>query len=287
MFKTKLLVIALGAAFALPALAEDAPAPASPLSFNVGVVSDYVWRGITQTSHEAAIQGGIDYAHSSGLYVGAWASNINWIKGSGGVSTSKSSTPSTELDTYGGYKGTIATDLTYDVGAIRYNYLVNDYVPSAADNAANGNTNGYVNVDTAEAYLGMSYKIVSLKYSYGLLGAFLGVPDAKGTNYIDLSVAYPVGDSGYTIGAHAGKQQYKGSFVTNTGTYVGNNPLVVDPSCTDYKLSVSKDFSGYVVGLNYTATDVKTNVWTYKLNGTGTQTNWAGDTFALSVLHAF
>jgi uncharacterized protein (TIGR02001 family) len=267
MFKTKLLVIALGAAFALPALAEDAPAPASPLSFNVGVVSDYVFRGLTQTANSPAIQGGVDYAHSSGVYVGAWASNITWIKDSGAVATSSKSSPDTELDTYAGYKGTIATDLSYDVGAIRYNYLANDYVA----------TSPYVNADTAEAYLGVSYKFVSLKYSYGLLGGFLTVPDATGTNYIDLSVAYPVGDSGYTLGAHAGKQTYKGSFVNNTGSYSGNT----DPSCADYKLSVSKDFSGYVVGLNYTKTDVKTTVWTYKGK------NWAADTFALSVLHSF
>jgi uncharacterized protein (TIGR02001 family) len=273
----------LGAAFALPALAEDAPA-ASPLSFNIGVVSDYIYRGISQTRHEAAIQGGVDYAHSSGLYVGAWASNITWIKDSGGVAASGSnSSPTAELDTYGGYKGTIATDLTYDVGAIRYNYLANDYVPSAADNVRNGVKTGYVNADTAEAYLGVSYKFLTLKYSYGLLDRFLAVPDAGGTNYIDLSAAYPIGESGYTVAAHVGKQAYKGSFVNNKGVYAGNT--IVDPSCTDYKLGVSKDFSGYVVGLNYTGTDVKTGVWTYKINGT--ETNWAGDTFALSVLHAF
>lgn len=272
MFKTKLLVIALGAAFALPALAEDAPA-ASPLSFNVGVVSDYIYRGITQTKHEAAIQGGVDYAHSSGLYVGAWASNITWIKDSGAVAAASKSSPGTELDTYGGYKGTIATDLTYDVGAIRYNYLENDYVAAGQ----------YVNADTAEAYLGVSYKFLTLKYSHGLLDRFLTIPDAGGTNYIELNAAYPIGETGVTVGAHVGKQTYKGSYVTNKGTYVGNT--TVDPSCTDYKLSVSKDFSGYVVGLNYTGTDVKTNVWTYTVNGT--QTNWAGDTVALSVLHAF
>jgi uncharacterized protein (TIGR02001 family) len=278
MFKTKLLVVALGAAFALPALAEDAPA-ASPLSFNVGVVSDYVFRGITQTKHEGAIQGGLDYAHSSGLYVGAWASNITWIKDSDAVATSSTSSPSAELDTYGGYKGTIATDLTYDVGAIRYNYLVNDYVPTAANNSANGVTTGLVNADTAEAYLGVSYKFLTLKYSYGLLGGFLTVPDAAGTNYVELNAAYPVGESGYTVAAHAGKQTYKGSFVTNKGIYAGNT--TVDPSCTDYKLSVSKDFSGYVVGLNYTSTDVKTTVWTFHGK------NWAEDTVAVSVLHAF
>jgi uncharacterized protein (TIGR02001 family) len=266
MFKTKLLVIALGAAFALPVLAEDAPA-ASPLSFNVGVVSDYIYRGIAQTKHDPAIQGGVDYAHSSGLYVGAWASNITWVKDSGAVDPSSKSSPSTELDTYGGYKGTIATDLTYDIGAIRYNYLANDYVAASP----------LVNADTAEAYLGVSYKFLTLKYSYGLLDRFLTVPNAGGTTYIDLSAAYPIGESGYTVGAHVGKQQYK-------GTYVNSNPTL-DPSCTDYKLSVSKDFSGYVVGLNYTGTDVKTSVWTYTVNGK--QTNWAGDTVALSVLHAF
>lgn len=254
MLKTKLLVIALGTAFALPAMAEDAPA-ASPLSFNVGAVSNYVFRGITQTSHKPALQGGVDYAHGSGLYVGAWASNVSWINDSGAIGD-VGGTANVELDTYFGFKNTVATDFGYDVGYIRYNYLGN-YAPTA----------GFNNADTAEVYAAASYKIVSLKYSYSLLDGFLTVPGTRGTNYIDLSVNYPVGDSGVTIGAHLGKQ----TFVGNGLAYTYN----------DYKLGASKDFSGYVVGLALTGTDVTTGAWTY--NGE----QWGKTTAALSVLHAF
>lgn len=255
MFKTKLLVIALGAAFALPAMAEDAPA-ASPLSFNVGAVSNYIYRGLTQTSHKPALQGGVDYAHASGLYVGAWASNVSWIKDSGAIATGDSNI---ELDTYFGFKNTVATDFGYDVGYVRYNYL-GTYTPAS----------GFNNADTAEAYVAGSYKIVSLKYSYSLLDGFLTVPSTKGTNYIDLSVNYPLADSGVTIGAHYGKQTFVGT------TQSGGNDL----GYSDYKLSASKDFSGYVVGLAYTNTNA-TAAWTY--NGE----QWGKSTVALSVLHAF
>ncbi|MBV8033617.1 TorF family putative porin, partial [Roseateles sp.] len=67
------LVLALFAA--LPAFAADEPAP-DPLSFNVGVVSEYRYRGISQTRLKPALQGGIDYADPSGFYIGSWASTI-------------------------------------------------------------------------------------------------------------------------------------------------------------------------------------------------------------------
>lgn len=257
MFKTKLLVIALGAAFALPAMAEDAPA-ASPLSFNVGAVSNYIYRGITQTSHKPALQGGVDYAHSSGLYVGAWGSNVSWINDSGAIGD-VGGTANIELDTYFGFKNTVATDFGYDLGYIRYNYLGN-YAPAS----------GFNNADTAEVYAAGSYKFVTLKYSYSLLDGFLTVPGTRGTNYLELNANYPVADSGVTIVAHAGKQTFVGT------TLSAGNEL----SYTDYKLGATKDFSGYVVGLAYTSTNA-TAAWTY--NGE----QWGKSTVALSVLHAF
>ena len=103
------------AADAAPAAAADA-APASPLSFNVGVVSDYIFRGISQTHGDPAIQGGIDYAFPSGFYVGTWASSISWVKDY----TNKGDV---ELDIYGGYRGSLPfADWSYDVGAIGYIY---------------------------------------------------------------------------------------------------------------------------------------------------------------------
>ncbi|TAJ80970.1 MAG: hypothetical protein EPO42_03300 [Gallionellaceae bacterium] len=273
MFKTKLLVIALGAAFALPAMAEDAPVTshkeefhaaaeaASPFTFNVGLVTDYIYRGITQTAHGAAVQGGVDYAHASGLYAGAWGSNVSWIKDSGAIATGNTNI---ELDTYFGFKNSIAEDLSYDVGYVRYNYL-GTYTPAA----------GFNNADTAEVYGAAIYKFATLKYSYGLLDGFLTIPGAKGTNYIDLSASYPVADSGVTIGAHIGKQTFVG---TTADTFAAAGTTL---TYTDYKLSASKDFSGYVVGLNYTSTNAS-SAWTYAKGD-----KWGKSVAALSVTHSF
>src|SRR5437868_5986563 len=112
-FSPSLIALALFAA-ALPAFAEEpAPAPADPLSFNVGAVSEYRYRGISQSRLKPALQGGIDYAAPSGFYVGSWASTIKWIKDAGGDAD-------IEVDLYGGYKTEVAKGLTLDVGGLYY-----------------------------------------------------------------------------------------------------------------------------------------------------------------------
>ena len=79
MKKTALSLIILGLASGA-AMAQTAPAaPESTLSFNVGVVTDYRYRGISQSSRNPAVQVGADYAHKSGFYIGAWHSTIQWI----------------------------------------------------------------------------------------------------------------------------------------------------------------------------------------------------------------
>src|SRR5450755_1123721 len=116
MKKTLFMITLIFALLATPMLcfAEDT----SPLSFNVSVTSDYRFRGISQTRLKPALQGGVDYALSSGFYVGAWASTIQWIKDNGVKGP-------VELDLYGGYKGEIQKDLGYDVGLLQYAYVGN------------------------------------------------------------------------------------------------------------------------------------------------------------------
>ena len=82
-------------------------------SANIGLVSDYRYRGISQTRLKPAIQGGVDYGLPGGFYVGAWASNIKWIKDLGGDAN-------VEIDLYGGYKGEITKELTFDIGVLTY-----------------------------------------------------------------------------------------------------------------------------------------------------------------------
>ena len=270
--KSKLLNSLILAALVVPgvAMAEDAettshkegvhvtPESAFTVTSNVGLVSNYVYRGITQTIGKPAIQGGFDFAHTSGIYVGLWGSNVSWITGSGSTGNA-----SLELDAYAGYKGVFAEDFSYDVGLVSYNYL-GDYVPPA----------GYVKADTSEAYGAIGYKWITAKYSYSL-GDFLTVPEAKGTDYLEVNASYTLADSGVTFGAHYGKQTYKGAA---TDALVAGG---FDPSYTDYKVNVSKDFSGYVLGLAYTNTNAKSGGY-YTYSGT----DWGKSAVAVSLTHA-
>src|ERR1019366_7595367 len=119
------LVLAAGfAASAIPtfALADDAPA-ASPITYNIGAVSDYRYRGISQSKLHPALQGGVDYAQGP-FYAGTWLSTIDWVKDAGKAVGVDSGNAPAEWDLYGGTKGDIIKDtLSYDVGVLAYVYL--------------------------------------------------------------------------------------------------------------------------------------------------------------------
>ena len=139
----------------------------------------------------------------------------------GSVAAGVATSAPLEIDTYAGYRGAINKDVSYDVGFLRYNYP-GSYVAGA--------TKG----DTNEIYGAVSYNIVTAKLSYSL-GDLFGVPDAKGSTYFELNANYPLGNTGVTLGGHYGKQTYSGTVVDSAATY------------SDYKLSASKDFSGYTL----------------------------------------
>ena len=229
------------AAMSVPSIvmAADA-APASPHTFtsNVSLASNYLHRGISQSGNKGAVQGGFDYVHSSGLYVGAWGSSISWISDRGLAINA-----SLEMDTYAGFKGRFDEDITYDAGFIRYNYPTGYYVTPRPIN--------YAKADTNEVYGAIGYKWISAKYYYST-GDTFGVYRAKGTSYIDMSASYPIPDTGITLGAHYGKQTYKGlaaGYLAAAGA---------DPSYSDVRLSATKDLSGFVVGLAYSRTNAST-----------------------------
>ena len=102
-------------AIALPAAlvcAFSASSQAGERSANASMTSNYIWRGLTQTENESAVQGGIDFASDSGFYVGTWASNVNY--GAGDVY-------SYEHDVYAGFAFDTG-DISWDVGYLYYNY---------------------------------------------------------------------------------------------------------------------------------------------------------------------
>ena len=264
----KLLVVFLGALFSIPAFADDAPAAAAPaaaapaaaptpaVTSNFSLVSNYLYRGISQSGNNPAIQGGFDYTHASGFYAGTWGSSISWL-GDAGIANGAGM----ELDTYFGIKNSFATDFSYDVGFLRYNYPGN-YATTMPPVVG---TTQYDKGDTNEIYALIGWKWFTLKYSDSL-GSTFSMPNASGTNYIDLSASYPIGDSGYTLGAHYGVQTYVGS---TTDALKAANPNS-DPTYSDYRVSVSKDFGNtYAVGLTYSGTNVKTGTGAYYTNPQG------------------
>ena len=250
MRKTIIAASLASAAFAVPQLASAqaaapaAAAPASPHTFtgNLGLVSVYRCRGISQTFKEPAIQGGFDYSHTSGFYAGNWDSNVNSGAGFPGGSI--------EMDFYGGWKQTWG-DWGLDLGTIYYYYPGTDAIPA---NRVNGNfpinpKNGKVhsgNVHNWEVYVGGSWKWITLKYSHAVSDYF-SLPDTKGSNYLDLSGTYDLGD-GWGILGHVGLFNLH-NWHTNTNASKGDY--------TDWKLGVTKDLSGWVLGVSYIDTNAK------------------------------
>ena len=228
------------------ALADEAAA-ASPIAANVTLASEYVYRGISQTREKPAIQGGFDYAHASGFYAGVWGSNISWLED---VDVNASS--SVEIDLYGGYKGKVNDDFSYDVGLLRYQYP-GDF------------PDGFNSPNTNELYVAGTYKMFTLKYSYAFSDLF-GFVDSDGSQYIDASANFDLG-KGFALGAHIGHQSIK------------NNSAF---SYTDWKLGLTKDFGG---GLSVTGayidTDGDTALYTVKGD------NIADSRFVLSVTKTF
>lgn len=239
--KTSLLIGALSALLTLPAWAADAASP-SPVTANVSIVNNYLYRGISRTDGSPAVQGGIDLIASNGLYVGAWGSNVSWLIDRGMAASS-----SVELDVYAGLKNSFAIDFSYDLGILRYHY-------PAIYNV------GAVNADTNELYASLGYEWLVAKYSYSQGNAF-GIEGSKGTDYIDISANYPVSDSGITLGAHYGKQAYKG-VTANAMKAAGQ-----DPSYADYRVNISKDWNGYVFGVAYSKTNTTKGSGYYNVLG--------------------
>ncbi|MBK8068311.1 MAG: hypothetical protein IPK27_11985 [Rhodanobacteraceae bacterium] len=112
--RNRVLTAALLAALSAPAFAQDAEEEESgPFSFNIGVVSDYAFRGVSQTNEGPAFQGGIDYAHDSGFYAGVWASNVDFVDGDGA---------NAEIDFIVGWSTEFTDTIAFDVSLLRYAY---------------------------------------------------------------------------------------------------------------------------------------------------------------------
>ena len=223
MTKKALLACAAALALAAPSITY------ADVAFNVAAFSDYRYRGISQTRLKPALQGGVDYSNGP-VYLGAWASNIKWIKDFGGDAN-------IEIDLYGGFKGELSKELTYDIGVLAYQYPSNKLSPSA---------------NTTEIYGALTYGPATLKYSHALTNTFANA-DSKNSYYLDLSATFDVG-GGLIVTPHIGYQKIKGPFA-GPGSY------------SDFALTLSKDFSGLVVSGALVGTDADEVLYASPVNG--------------------
>jgi uncharacterized protein (TIGR02001 family) len=229
--RKSILAVSVAAALATPMLASAQGQPSYTLTGNFGFFSQYIFRGLTQTDTQPAAQGGFDYTHSSGFYLGTWASNISWLADFGAYTSS-----GLEWDFYGGYRNTVGP-FGYDVGLLQY------YYPGSV-------APGFNKADTLEAYGSLSWKWLSAKLSYSIGDKTFGVADSQGTYYLDLTATYPATDK-LSLIAHYGMQKYSGQ---DPALSVSNNDAA---SYNDWKLGVTyalpKDFT---LGAYYTDTDM-------------------------------
>ncbi|MGA9963398.1 MAG: TorF family putative porin, partial [Azonexus sp.] len=185
-----LIALALASAFAVPSFAQTSssdatgapPAalaePAGPHTFtgNMTIASSYRFRGIDQTFNKPALQGGVDYSHESGIYVGNWNSNVN--SGAGFPEGNL------EMDFYGGWKKAFG-DFGLDVGGLYYYYPGSTATPLSNSNSKNLSATSSGTVNNGELYIAGSWKFITLKYNYAVTDYF-SLPDSKGTSYLDL-----------------------------------------------------------------------------------------------------
>jgi len=292
--KKRLLASAAAAAAVLvsiaPATAQaPAPAPAEPkpsytLTGNMTITTDYRFRGISQTFGAGffnvgpAIQGGIDWAHESGFYLGNWNSNV-----SGNTFPNGSSI---EMDFYGGWKKTW-DDWGLDVGTIYYLYPNAKYPSGPAGSGSfTSNTNNW------ELYVGGSWKWFGLKYFYGLTDYFglnqgaivfwigcnpsqLCLPqrpngDTNGTQYLTGTFNYEIIPK-LTLGASVGY------------TWVRHYSAM---DYFDYKVGVTYDWAGWLLGANLIGTNADNKYW-YAVNGAGTVRDVGNFGLVLSVGKTF
>lgn len=209
----KLIIAALlfGTAYSGYAAADD-------ISGNVALTTDYKFRGISQTGRNPAIQGGFDWSHESGVYLGTWASNVSFTEGG------------TEIDAYGGWGTDLNENVSIDLGVLYYGY------PS--ENKDAGYWEFYGSVGFFGATVGLNY---SPEYTY----------DTGKYFYLYGDYSLPVNDM-LTLDAHIALNQFNSDQdLVNFGIDNGGDNYV------DYSVSATVPYFGVDWTLAWVGTDIK------------------------------
>lgn len=238
-----LAALLASAAVAAPAFADDAapaaPAPAFTVTGGATLISDYRFRGISQTNKRFAIQGTLGVSHESGFYVGTWGSSIDDYVSYGSDQ---------EIDLYGGYKHTWA-GTAVDVGLLYY------YYPGA----------GHNNSDFFEPYANATHTFGPLSVKVG--GNFAW--SQKGLVYTDARTGrfHPKGSGFYGYGELSGA--IPGVPLTFTGHFgrsFSRNYITFGTRYDDWSLTAAYTWKALTLSIAYVDTDGKRNSF---LTGTG------------------
>jgi uncharacterized protein (TIGR02001 family) len=269
------IALAASSLLATAAFAQTAPAAApeapevSPITANVTVVSDYRYRGISQSNFKPAIQGGFDYAHESGFYIGNWNSSISWISDAASAGGTKNVSAPIEMDFYAGIKKElIGEGFASDLGVLQY------YYPTSGLSTTNPNT--------TEIYAAQNFTFGPVtgfaKFSYAVSNTF-GFTNSSGSYYPDLTANYDTGMWGVSVNAHVGYQYIAGQQV------VSGTPT---SSYTDWKLGLTKDFGGGLsLAAAYIGTNAAKNGNTYAYMNPSSGKNLGGSTGIVSLTKTF
>jgi uncharacterized protein (TIGR02001 family) len=230
---------AMSLMFGVALMGSALAASAADIAGNVTLATDYRFRGISQNAgnFSPAIQGGFDWSHESGFYVGTWASNVNFDAiGPSGQPGGSLGGGAIETDVYGGFKGKINDDYAYDIGLYYYGY--------PQDGSAHlGYTEAYTSVSAYGAKVGVNYSWNYFAgsdpfwYWYGNYG----IEVVKNVN----------------VNAHWGYNHFE-TRQSYTGNNDGGGPIN-NQSYADWSLGVSTAYLGVTWALTYVDTNISKN----------------------------
>ncbi len=243
-------LLAGSALSAAPAMAQDAADTLGPVtvSGSVALVSDYRFRGVSQTDEEMAVQGGITVGHESGLYVGTWASNLAGWGTFGGSNM--------ELDIYGGYAMPLGDSATLDVGVTWYMY------PGGADNT-----------DFAEPYVKLSSTLGPVEGLVGVayapkqqaLGNYSNTPNSRGQKqdnlYLWTDISSGIPNTPVTLKGHLGYSD------GNPGLGPNGTSIAPTGEYFDWMLGADMAVGPLTLGVAYVDTDISRSESAYLGSG--------------------
>ncbi len=246
------LGLASAVAFAEETAPAAAPAPPYTVTGNVTFLSDYVVRGLTQTNNKPAIQGTVEFGHSSGFYAGLFGSNVSWLSdaweaAAPGVNPAvyggaNNISASLEVDLYAGFRNKFAEDFSYDLGAVYYWYP-GEYKLQGTTGLKNGNT--------AEIYGAIGWKWITARVYYAITDGVFMIPNAQGSVYFNLGATVPIGETGFSVVGGVGSWKWSGTadYLKTSNSGVGQKNDMYD--AVDYKIGITKDWLGFSFGAYY------------------------------------